>query len=169
MRCWTTGYTQSELDEAQDRYALRFPPDLIDLLLERQPEGGYDWSTENDNIRRMINWPLECLLFDVEHGLWWPDWGDMPNLMKDRADIVRAAIQSAPRLIPLLSHRFIPETPHETGNPVFSMYGFDTICYGADLEQYFRNEFEGRHEIGSARHIFFWSDIVDRHQDAYPA
>ena len=71
MHRWIAGYTQSELDDAQDRYALRFPPDLIDLLLDRQPEDGYNWASENDRIRKMLNWPLDCLLFDVENGLWW--------------------------------------------------------------------------------------------------
>lgn len=169
MRRWTTGYTQSELDDAQERYALRFPPDLIDVLLDRQPEDGYNWASENDRIRQMLNWPLECLLFDVENGLWWPDWRDIPDLSAERAEIVRAAFQSAPRLIPLLSHRFIPETPSEAGNPVFSMHGFDTVYYGANLEEYFRNEFEGRYEISSPRHIPFWSDIVERQQDIYPS
>ncbi len=53
------------------------------------------------------------------------------------------------------------------GNPVFSMHGFDTIYYGSNLAEYFRNEFEGKHEIGPVRHVPFWSDIVERPEDAY--
>lgn len=37
---WTDGYTQGELDTAQERYGLRFPPDLAALLLERRPIDG---------------------------------------------------------------------------------------------------------------------------------
>jgi hypothetical protein len=34
---WTDGYTLDELYAAQERYRLRFPPDLIELLLDRRP------------------------------------------------------------------------------------------------------------------------------------
>lgn len=167
MHSWSSGYTQSELDEAQERYGLRFPPDLIALLLERQPTSGYDWRSENEAIRRMLGWPLEVLLFDVENGFWWPDWGERPDLPEARSELVERSLRAAPRLIPLIGHRFIPEEPSLEGNPVFSMHGFDTIYYGANLAEYFRNEFEGAHEIGATRHIPFWSDIVERPGDAY--
>jgi hypothetical protein len=167
MDHWAPGYTQGELDEAQERYAVRFPPDLIGLLLERQPANGYNWKGEDARIRRMLRWPLEMLLFDVEQGFWWPEWGERPSLTEERMEVVENAIRDVPKLIPLLSHRFIPEEPNEEGNPVFSMHGFDTIYYGANLTEYFRNEFQGMHQIGSTRHIPFWSDIVERPQDAY--
>ena len=167
MHSWSPGYTQSELDDAQAHYGLRFPPDLVALLLERQLTLGYDWRGENAEIRRMLAWPLKMLMFDVENGFWWPDWGVRPNLPKDRLEVVETALQAAPRLIPLYGHRFLPETPSEAGNPVFSMHGFDTIYYGANLMEYFRNEFEGKHQIGSTRHILFWSDIVGRFEEAY--
>jgi hypothetical protein len=167
MNNWSPGYTQTELDEAQERYCLRFPPDLMALLLERQPAPGYDWRGENKSVRRMLGWPLEMLLSDVERGFWWPAWGERPDRPEERSEVVESGLKTAPRLIPLLSHRFIPEAPATEGNPVFSMYGFDTIYYGANLADYFRNEFEGMHEIGPARHIPFWSDIVERPEDAY--
>ena len=43
----------------------------------------------------------------------------------------------APRLIPLISHRYLPETANETGNPVFSVYQSDVIHYGTDVADYF--------------------------------
>jgi len=36
---WTHGYTSGELEAAQERYQLRFPPDLIALLLDPPPGG----------------------------------------------------------------------------------------------------------------------------------
>lgn len=167
MHSWSSGYTQGELDEAQERYEFRFPPDLIALLLERQPALGYDWRNENEAIRRMLGWPLEMLLFDVEQGFWWPDWGERPDNPEARSEVVESSLRAAPRLIPLIGHCFIPEEPSAEGNPVFSMHGFDTIYYGANLAEYFRNEFEGLHEIGPTRHIPFWSDITERPDDAY--
>jgi hypothetical protein len=167
MHSWSRRYTQRELDDAQERYCLRFPPDLIAMLLERQPAPGYDWKSENDTVRQMLAWPLEVLLFDVENGFWWPDWGERPDRPEARNEVVESSLKAAPRLIPIIGHRFIPEEPSIEGNPVFSMHGFDTIYYGANLAEYLSNEFEGLHEIGSTRHIPFWSDIVERPDDAY--
>lgn len=167
MYSWSPGYTQKELEEAQERYELRFPPDLMALLLNQQPSPGYDWRGKNNDIWRMLGWPLEMLLFGVEDGFWWPDWGERPDNPEDRREVVESGLRAAPRLIPLIGHRFIPEEPRMEGNPVFSMHGFDTIYYGSNLAEYFRNEFEGKHEIGPVRHVPFWSDIVERPEDAY--
>ncbi len=161
MEHWAKGYTQAELDAAQDCYGLRFPSDLIELLLDRRPVGGLDWRSDELQIREMLRWPFEMMLFDIEHGDWWPGWGECPERRSEQFEILSEALAKAPRLIPLLGHRFLPETPAESGNPVFSMHGFDTIYYGADLDQYFTNEFEGRYEIGPVRHIPFWSDLAE--------
>lgn len=164
---WTQGYTRDELDAAQERYGLRFPPDLVDLLLDRRPVRGWDWRRDDADIRRMLDHPLDGLLFDVEHNdLWWPEWGERPDQAPARAEIVTAVVQAAPRLIPLISHCYLPEQPHKVGNPVFSVMQSDVIYYGADLTDYFAAEFglgppsdrRGR-EI---RRIPFWSDLVDR-------
>lgn len=162
---WIRGYTQSELDAAQERYNLVFPPDLIGLYLEKQPSQGYDWIGENERIRRMLDWPFECLQFDVEHnGLWWPEWGARSDDIDNRACVLRAQLENAPKLIPLISHRFIPDDPGQAYNPVFSMYGQDTIYYGANLTEYFDNEFNRIYRIGSTKRIRFWSDLVDRNE-----
>jgi hypothetical protein len=163
MENWIAGYTPSELDAAQERYDLVFPPDLIELFLEKQPTQGYDWSGENPQIRRMLNWPFELLQFDLEHnGLWWPEWGNRPLTTADRSAVLRSELAKAPKLIPLIGHRFIPEEPHQSGNPVFSMHGQDTIHYGAGLHQFFENEFNGQYVIGATTRIRFWSDLVER-------
>lgn len=114
----------------------------------------------------MLEWPLGMLLFDVEKGFWWPDWGDRPHCTDERREIVGSYLARKPRLIPLFGHRFLPETPNEVRNPVFSMYGFDTI-YGSSLGEYVANEFEGRHIIGDVRHIPFWSDITEGRDISY--
>jgi hypothetical protein len=68
-------------------------------------------------------------------------------------------------LIPLIGHRYLPEQPHETGNPVFSILGTDAIYYGANLKDYFEREFTGWHSRpwpAQIKHIPFWSDLVER-------
>jgi hypothetical protein len=165
---WTSGYAQWELDAAQERYGLRFPPDLVALLLDRRPVQGWDWRSDDDGIRWALEQPLQGLLFDVEHNcLWWPEWGERPSTAEARAEIVAAAVHAAPRLIPLIAHRYIPEAPHLAGNPVFSVMQSDVIYYGRDLQDYFRREFSSHIHLeggiqGAPRRIPFWSDLVDR-------
>jgi hypothetical protein len=163
---WTDGYSQSELDAAQERYGLRFPADLIDLLLDRRPVDGWDWRKDDEGIREMLAHPLEGILFDVEHNnLWWPEWGSKSASAIEREAVVVSVVAAAPRLIPLIGHRYIPEEPNERGNPVFSVMQSDVIYYGSDLADYFEREFHplpGRPAVADARYIPFWSDLVDR-------
>lgn len=163
------GYSQSELDAAQERFGLRFPPDLAALLRDRRVPGGPDWTGDEESIRRMLAWPLEGLLFDVEkNGLWWPEWGDRPSVEPERAEIVTAVVAAAPKLIPIYSHRYIPEDPNEPGNPVFSVSQSDIIVYGSDLQDYFEHEFSRPQRfwaVTDAKRIRFWSDAVERAWD----
>ena len=164
-RNWVDGYTQSELDTAQATYGLVFPPDLVALLREKRPVRGYDWRTDDKEIREMLAWPLEGLLFDVENNrLWWPEWGERPSRQEDRREVLRDVVAQAPKLIPLISHRYLPTDPHEAGNPVFSIYQSDVIYYGADLADYFERELVDRHRPlpGHVKRIRFWSQLVDR-------
>jgi len=161
---WTDGYTLDELDAAQERYRLRFPPDLVELLLDRRPVEGWDWRTDDAGIRRALEHPLAGLLFDVEHNdLWWAEWGQRPSSAEERAEVLTAVVNAAPRLIPLIAHRYIPEEPLEAGNPVFSVMQSDVIYYGADLAEYFANELGGgAFHLGDPRYIPFWSELVER-------
>ncbi len=164
-RLWAEGYTQAELDIAQEKYGLSFPPDLVALLRDRRPVLGYDWRFDDIEIRTMLKWPLEGLLFDVEHGgLWWPEWGERPATEDARAEVVGKVVSEAPKLIPLVSHRYLPAEPHEAGNPVLSVYQSDVIYYGVNLTDYFEREFgdPGRALPQGVKHIRFWSDLVER-------
>ena len=141
---WAKGYTTTELDDAQEKFGLVFPPDLVALLQDRRPLDGHVWTTDEVAIRRMLDWPFEGLLFDVEHNhLWWPEWGEKPVGPDAREEVLRSVVAHAPKLIPLIGHRYLPEEPHEPGNPVFSVYQADVIHYGTDLIDYFEREFAG--------------------------
>ena len=162
MERWTTGYSALELREAEKRFGLRFPPDLFELLRQRRPVQGYDWLTDQAAIERALLAPLEGILFDVENGLWRSDWGERPETAKARAEMVTEIVWSAPRLIPILGHRYLPETPDARGNPVFSVMQSDVIYYGRDLDDYFAREFNETVPplTGEARYIPFWSDLA---------
>jgi hypothetical protein len=165
---WLNGYTQAELDSAQRRFGLEFPADLIALLREKRPANGHDW-TNDVEIRRALAWPFEGLLFDVEQNhLWWPEWGARPTSADACKEVLRSIVSRAPKLIPLIAHRYLPEEPREQGNPVFSVYQADVIYYGANLTDYFEREFLGfNHRPWSqpTKRIPFWSDLVERNGD----
>jgi hypothetical protein len=160
---WSKGYTQQELDRAQQRFGLVFPPDLIALLRQMRPVEGHDW-TNDAEITRALAWPLEGLLFDVErNNMWWSEWGVRPADAHARREVLTSVVSRAPKLIPLIAHRYLPQEPHEQGNPVFSIHQSDVVYYGANLEDYFAREFLGydhRPWIEPTKHIPFWSDLV---------
>jgi hypothetical protein len=165
---WTKGYTQAELDRAQQRFGLVFPPDLIALLREKRPADGHDW-TDDVAIRRALDWPFESLVALVEQNFswWWPEWGEMPASPDGRKELLRSVVARAPKLIPLIYHCYLPERPHEAGNPVFSVMGCDVIYGAADLAEFFERQFAGFQRLNEPlrqpiKYIPFWSDLVQR-------
>lgn len=161
------GHSQAEIDSIQERWVLRFPADLIDLLREQRPLVGgsaaFDWIvTEPNQIQGMLDWPFEGFLFDVEHNnLWWPDRGDRPEVAVDRHERLREIFARVPKLIPLYGHRYLPSEPFEPGNPVLSVYQTDIICYGSDLADWIDRErggwiSRGRESV-KLKEVPFWS------------
>ncbi|MEM6908939.1 MAG: SMI1/KNR4 family protein [Pseudomonadota bacterium] len=160
---WTSGYAKSELEAAQQQFKLEFPSDLVALLLDRRPVGSLDWRTDQAKIEDALSWPLKGILFDIDHSdFWLSDWGEKPQKKSDQHAIARDAIEAAPKLIPVYSHRYIPQEPNEEGNPVFSVYQTDVIYYGSNLEHYFENEFGAwsAKPFKEYKVIPFWSDLV---------
>ena len=143
-----SGYSEDELIGVQQLYSLRFPPDLADIYRKRRsviPKDDFDWvRTPRAEIERMLAWPLEGMLFDIDNnGFWMQEWGEKPTKKSAQGEIARAAIAAAPKLIPIYGHRYIPEEPHAHGNPIFSVYQTDIICYGVNLAVYIRAETRG--------------------------
>jgi len=134
---WEQGYTQAELDDAQEKFGLLFPADLVSLLRDRRPVDGHDW-TDEVAIRRALKRPIEGLLHSIGSGFMWrPEWGEKPADPDARKEVARPPISRAPKLIPLLSHRYLPEEPREPGNPVLSVFHSDVILSGKNLAVYF--------------------------------
>src|SRR5260370_18049876 len=157
---WTRG------DGVQRRFGLAFPPDLVAVLRRKWPVEGHDW-TEDRAIRRALDRPFNELLTAVEEGrLWWPEWGRLPSSARAREQVLREVVSRAPKLIPLIGHQYLPDRPHEAGNPVFSIFaGTDAIYYGANLKDYFERKFTGwnsRPWPTQIKYIPFWSDPVAR-------
>jgi hypothetical protein len=139
------GLTVTELRDVEYRYGFHFPPDLRDFLAAGLPVGdGFpDWRDgSEDDIRSRLDWPRDGIAFDVRHNAFWlPEWGPRPDDLAEAIAIANRAVAAAPKLIPIYHHRMIPDEPRKAGNPVFSVYQADIICYGNDLSDYFRQEF----------------------------
>ncbi|HEY0727864.1 MAG TPA: hypothetical protein VGD38_07350 [Pyrinomonadaceae bacterium] len=168
------GLTEGEIQLVQRSFGFQFPPDLKSFLMYVLPSGkGWpNWRDVNDpEIERMLNWPYEGICFDFQNNSFWPtDWGTKPASLSDAFEIAKGKVDAAPKLIPILGHRYLPARPLLEGNPVFSVYQTDIIYYGSNLWEYFQNEFHyyfgvAEYQITAPpRRIEFWSDFVD---DAY--
>lgn len=166
------GYSQGELDGIQERWKLRFPPDLVELMLERRPlvSNGFDWLTAPDEyIQGRLDWPFDGFMFDVEHNvLWWPEWGPKPETLEQQTKVLREVFAAAPKLIPLFGHRYLPETPFERGNPVFSVYQADVIHYGRTVVDWLAFEEKvpppayPRPRALMLKEIPFWTEVIRR-------
>ena len=162
------GLSSGELDHAEKRFGFQFPPDLADLLREGLPAGsGYPrWRDPDAALETQLAWPLEGLLFDVEHSTFWvPEWGPRPSDTSAAKAIASAAIKEAPTLVPVCGHRYVPAEPSDAGNPVFSVYQSDIIYYGHDLASYFEAELGSGYErairFDAIRPIRFWGRVEE--------
>jgi hypothetical protein len=166
------GLTDEEVERVEKKFNFRFPPDLRAFLQTVMPAhiGFHDWRDGDETwLRGMVDAPIDELLFDVEHDSFWlPEWGSRPDELSDALEIAKERISKAPKLIPIYSHRYIPQEPAQEGNPILSVYHADIIYYGFDLDDYLRHEFNlaGRKEWpAQIRPIEFWDP--DRFQKLY--
>jgi hypothetical protein len=162
------GLTDMEISVVESHLKFCFPPDLRAFLQTALPCGaGFpDWREPDfTSLQEWFEMPLEGILFDVKHNFWLDEWGTRPEMLGDALELVTDLFHSAPRLIPIYSHRMMPAEPHLAGNPVFSVHQTDIIHYGFDLDDYFRNEFHlpnRRCWPTQVRPIRFWD--IDRFQ-----
>jgi hypothetical protein len=102
----------------------------------------YHLLTDMDALEGRYAWLWEGLQFDVEHNdLWRPSWGPKPATLSGQQERVRELVQAAPKLIPIIGHRYLLAEPCTAGNPVFSVWQSDIVVYGADLRDYLVFEF----------------------------
>lgn len=161
------GLSDDECCRAEQTFGFRFPDDLREFLRTALPVGdGFpNWRSGDDaTLRDRLSIPCEGVLFDIEYnGFWLPEWGDRPPTLAAAKQRAEEHIAAAPRLIPIYSHRMMPDAPQSVGNPVFSVHQTDIIIYGCDLHDYFHHEFfasEDEAEVWNiredTRRIAFW-------------
>lgn len=147
------------------------PPDLRSLYQYAFPVGPKFPAWRNpasEFIRGILAWPAGSICFDVEHDAFWLDgiWETRPSDLEEAKEYARARVREAPFLIPIFGHRFLPATPSEAGNPVFSVYQTDVIIYGMDLPSYLHAEFSVPNPFPApeypSKEISFWSELERR-------
>jgi hypothetical protein len=165
------GLTDADVAAVQARFGFRFPPDLRAFLQAGLPRGPQfpDWRSDGEqSLREWLELPLHGILFDIEHNAFWlEEWGPWPGSVGEACRMATALVAKAPKLIPIYGHRMMPDEPHMSGNPVFSVHQTDIIHYGFDLADYLRREFHlsGREPWPERlRPIRFWD--LDRFQQA---
>ena len=164
------GLSATEMSDVEHTFSFRFPPDLADFLRQGVPvsHGFVDWRRgECTPLRDAMDWPFDGICKDIENnGFWLDDWGARPDNMGDRFRIAGNAVASAPTMIPVCGHRFIPADPHEDNNPIFSIYQADVMLYGYHLRDYLAKELKCdlgvRDRPVEAKAIPFWSKLANK-------
>jgi hypothetical protein len=149
------GLTDADFARIEHEYGFEFADDHRAFLAAGLPvsqprEEGQTWEKpwpdwrngDPDDLRQHLNWPVDYLLWDVQHGHWPPAWGERPDTNEAAVDKARSQLAKVPKMVPVYAHRFLPAGRGTFGHPVLSMRGQDTIYYGADLLDYINQEFE---------------------------
>lgn len=176
------GLTETEFARIEREYDFEFADDHRAFLAaglpvheprEEDPGTYHAWERpwpnwrdgDPDELRRHLDWPVDFLLQDVQHGHWQSAWGVRPDSDEAAVDQARAHVAEAPRMVPVYGHRFLPAGHGTSGHPVLSMWGSDIVYYGTDLLDYISQEFEEprpEHPEGWAPRatVPFWRDYL---------
>ncbi|MER8097117.1 hypothetical protein [Streptomyces goshikiensis] len=161
------GLTERELDAVETRFGFTFATAHRVFLSAGLPHGSSGWpdwrNGDPEDLAGRLAWPVEGVLFDVEHnGFWHPAWPSRPAGTSEALRVARTELESVPQLVPVYGHRYLPGTAGEQGHPVLSVYQTDIILYGNDLADYIHHEFAGRSSSLLTRTtVDFWSYFVD--------
>ncbi|HEY3869002.1 MAG TPA: hypothetical protein VGM10_11655 [Actinocrinis sp.] len=155
------GLSKTELSRIEEEYGFEFADDHRAFLAAGLPlntpipkEDGVihthtlpwpDWRDgDPEELRERLSRPSQGVLFDVEHNRYWHEsWGARPDDQAETSTAAERHLQTAPRMIPVFGHRYLPGGRATFGHPVLSMWQTDIICYGNDLVDYIRHEFGG--------------------------
>lgn len=172
------GLTDAEFTRIEREYGCAFADDhraflAAGLPVNVAPEEGQTWSKpwpewrggEPDSLRQQLEWPVDGVLFDVEHGFWHEGWGERPSDGIAALASARSHLAKAPALVPVYAHRYLPAGPGGFGHPVLSVWQTDIIYYGLDLVDYVDREFrETRGEVDESWNpqatVPFWRDLL---------
>jgi len=177
------GLTDAEFDEIEQEFGFRFADDhraflTVGLPVNTRPEprepGVFyahsepwpDWRrADRDQLRAALNWPIEGVLFDVEHNAFWHEsWGLRPQDIASALATATRMLAQVPPMVPVYGHRYLPAGRGLFGHPVLSMWQTDIIYYGLNLADYIDREFghrgPGEEPWEPQASVEFWRDLV---------
>ena len=165
------GLTEDEFAAAERTFGIEFADDHRAFLAAGLPTGrGWpDWrGGEEDVLRDLLTWPVEGVLFDVEHNdFWYAGWPARPGDPAGRLALAETLLADVPQLIPVCGHRYLAPGRGSWGHPVLSIYQTDIVYYGTDLVDYLYQDFgagPGAHREDPAWQpratVPFWRDLV---------
>ncbi|MDW3652528.1 MAG: hypothetical protein R8P61_35955 [Bacteroidia bacterium] len=168
------GLSEVEIAQVKTSFQIEFPEDLKAFLQTKLPVSvgfvhwryGINSQKGKEEIIYRLNGPAEGIYFDIRHnGFWMKDWGEKPDSYQEQKTIAYEHLLKASWLIPIYSHRYMPGSPSEAGNPVFSVHQTDIIYYGRTLADYFSQEFHFQlpdffSNPSTVKSIPFWSELV---------
>jgi hypothetical protein len=168
------GLSETEMQHIENVSGVQFPPDYRAFLnhglpIERLHEfGSRDFPNWRRNSLELLvhsrEWLIDGILFDVrENNDWLEAWGERPLNVDEAVAVATQIYTTSPLLIPVYGHRFIASEPCKAGNPIYSVWGTDIICYGKDLATYLRVEFGNlewsEETTNSSRRIRYWQEL----------
>jgi hypothetical protein len=160
------GLTAAEIAAVEAEFGFSFADDHRAFLAAGLPwgRGWPDWRDgDRAELRERLALPVEGVLFDVvENGFWYGGWGRRPANDDAAVSLARGGLVTAPRLVPLYGHRYLPAGRSTAGHPVLSIYQTDVACRGATIVDYLGAEF-GLGEPSRQPYrptVAFWSRLV---------
>jgi hypothetical protein len=143
-----------------------------------EPETGfYNWQQNEPVIAETLLSPLQGVLFDVQvNNLWIPSWGNQPSDVTEKARVVTELVTQAPKLIPLVGHRYVVDATHVDNSFVLSVNQTDIVVFASDVRTFLLNEFRAllqldasitidsryAHELQNAANLPFWGELIRR-------
>jgi len=176
--------TDAEFDHIEQTFGFEFADDHraflsaglpVNVPFEPEPGVYYAWERpwpewrdgDPGSIRKRLDWPVDGVLFDVEHNRVWHDtWGGRPAGRDEALETARLKLAQVPQLVPVYGHRFLPAGRGAFGQPVMSVWQTDIIYYGIDLVDYIHQEFGGQGLDRTDKNwnptatVAFWRDFL---------
>ena len=164
-----SGLSDEEISIIESKYEISFPKSLKDFYKEGVPvsEGFINWRDFSKGNEEFIKDLIESTFSDVSENaeeIYWNDeWGEEPEDTEEIAKIIKEKLKSAPKLIPIYSHRYMPMSVSDNP-PIISVHEIDVIYYGKDLLDYFKIEFGNKKQsdidFENIQKIPFWTEIM---------
>lgn len=160
--------TEHAIQHIESELELSLPTDFKFLLMNLRDPGHvfFPWSSFSlAAYHERIDRIWQGIEFDIEHGFWMERWGEKPGDLEKAKKLAKPDFESWPAMLPLLGHRFLPASPCQANNPVFSIMQTDIIYYGATLADYLLRELTFALPIVAPiepfRRIDVWSDLAE--------